>query len=177
MASNKSKATEAPKVEDWEHDFGGEDITQAEIGGWYNVELAKLKDEVCMGQFVGVKETTTDTGKSLNLLVRIDRPLHAVSGDPKSRPGTTIKIGNDDLENVVELPPGEVVAVGMRYAFDPFLDYVDTKGHVAFKPDQKVKLKGGRTMWKFKMRVKGKKGPRPKLSSQPTPGENDDIPF
>jgi hypothetical protein len=60
-----------------------------------------------------------------------------------------------------EFAPGDVIAVQETAAMRGLRDYVVHSGNVAIKVLSKIKLSGGRTMWKLDVKASGKKAPLP----------------
>lgn len=158
----------AEKVEEKDEFEGFEDQTTPEIDGWYKPELAynasKKMGQIVHARVVGRITIENDDGERDVVLVKVFSPVKAQS--------------TEEDRKEIELKKGDVLAVGIRYNLKELLSYVEHRGEVKFAATEKVKLKGGRTMWKFKFGGKGKK------SAPPAPraltgrdGESGELPF
>ena len=56
---------------------------------------------------------------------------------------------------------GALIGIGIRHKLREILNYVEHRGEVFVKPVEQKKIGGGRRMWEFVVRCKGKKAPPP----------------
>ena len=61
----------------------------------------------------------------------------------------------------VQVPAGSVLGVGMRFGLQELLCYVEKQGLVYAKALNKMKLKGGRSKWNWKINADKKKRTAP----------------
>ncbi len=150
--------------------FGGgfEDQSTPEIDGWYKPEIGydktKKLGQIVQGKIVGRIVIEDDNGDRDVVIVKVRQPVKAQ--DP------------EDKDKTIELKLGDCIGVGIRYNLRGLLEYVEHRGEVKFQATEKVNLKGGRTMWKFRYAGKGKKSapPAPAKTGEPK-SEGGELPF
>ena len=140
-------------------DTGGfDDMSRPEIDGWYSPEM---HPGTVAGTVVGRIEVADEDGDLRDVILL----------------ETAVPVTASVDKEPTLLPVGSVLGVGMRMDLKILLSYVEHKGKAIFKPIEKIKIKGGRTKWKFAISCKGQKSAPP----TPTPAQqgtsNGYIPF
>jgi hypothetical protein len=74
----------------------------------------------------------------------------------------------------IMLKKGQILGVGVREKIRDVLSYVEHHGQVWIKALSKENIGGGRTLWKFDAKCRGKKAPPPTPRMDKS---SDDIPF
>lgn len=140
-----TRAAVEPKF-DWD-----QEIAEPEIDGWYDAEHSG----VVIGQICGFKVINTVHGKQDVVIVALKGACKAMTKED----------GSNDLD-LTTLEPGKNIAIGIRSKLVPLLEYVETKAVIRLESTEKIKIKGGKTMWKFKIQAaKGsKKGAPPRAA-------------
>src|SRR5512136_622625 len=145
----------APNI-DW-----GEDISEPDIEGWHDPEITP----VVMGRIEGFKVIETDNGPSDCVIMRLLAPVKC-----KGNKGETI-----------DLAVNQTIGVFVRNKLTPLLEYVEFKNVMRIETDEKVPIKGGKTMWKFKIipAKNSKRGapPRQSIYTKTTRKDEPDIDF
>ena len=117
---------------------------------------------VCTGTLTGESEYPDSDGKMVGYwVIHTDRP--------------TIVVDNNDKEGHAA-PAGSMVYVNKRAQLEGFSDFIGTDEvvWVGFEPKRKANIKGGRTVWNFKVAIKPTGRKRPKLALS---AGNTDVPF
>lgn len=124
----------------------GEDISEPDIEGWHDPEVTP----VVMGRIEGFKVIETDNGPSDCVIMKLLAPVKC-----KGNKG-----------EVIDLTAGQTIGVFVRNKLAPLLEYVEFKNTLRIETDEKVPIKGGKTMWKFRIiPAKGsKRGAPPRQS-------------
>lgn len=119
--------SDSPPADDWE------EIDNLEIDGWWKPTEGQSVQGIISHSF----EIDNEDGTTRKVLVaRLTAPVDAeIEGD------------------LVQLKPGQVVGIGYRYNLRALFDYEKGTEFLAIAHGQ-AKLKGNRTMWTFKVRVK-----------------------
>lgn len=144
---------------DLEEPSGFVDGGTPDIDGWYKAE----KNRLIYGKIVGHMRINGENGLRDVICVKLRKPcIGFQQGDDKG----------------AELPAGSVLGVTVSADLKDALDYVEKQGEIWAYPQEKKKLKGGRTIWKYRQKYKGVKAPL-MASSAPSSstGDDDDIPF
>lgn len=140
---------EAPKDKDFK------EASQPDIDGWWKGE----EGLVFQGQIISHFTIEDGNNERDVVCVRLEKPTKA-------------RVGSGDDAKAVKLNAGQVLGVGISHKLQPMLEYVEHQGRVWCKAQNKVAIKGGRTMWNYDLRIKG-------LKAQPIkPAPTDDgAPF
>lgn len=153
-----SAAPNAPSqvdnVSDWTKELpeapegaGFLDETTPEIQGWWDVD-SKIQ---IWGTIAGAFQQENDDGSVRDtVIVKIKYPTMAVPAG---------KRGDDAKPEKFEA--GALIGIGIRHKLREILNYVEHRGEVFVKPVEQKKIGGGRRMWEFVVRCKGKKAPPP----------------
>ena len=137
---------QAEPVDEFDSEEGWEDLGTPEIDAWWHVSKgAVIQGEVCGRlKMPGIN----DDGVRDVVLVRL------------SRPAAGVQKGEQDP---TEYPAGKVLGVTCRHRLMPLLECVRNSCLVQVTAVDKRSLGGGRTMWNFKLRVKGERAVPPPL--------------
>jgi hypothetical protein len=160
--------TSSGSIEDWvksipEAPEGGGfiDETTPELEGWWDVESKVPIWGVIMGAF----EQEGDDGSVRDtVIVKIKYPTMAIPAGQR---------GDDAKAQKFEA--GALIGIGIRHKIREILNYVEHRGEVYVKPEQQKRIGGGRRMWEFTVRCKGKKAPPP--FRQRNPDNTSPVPF
>ena len=171
----KAEAPKEAKADaNTEPDGDWDDLGERPIDGWYRPEVGL----VVTGKVVGRTKMQQDNGERHVILIELTQPAKAV-----------VEGGTRKDPNFRELQPGEVIAVGLRHRIRDLIMCVKNNCMVWFRALEEKEIKNGRTVWEFKLKVKGKRArPDPIVQSLDdlmknidTPagadGGDDDIPF
>jgi hypothetical protein len=135
---------------------GYEESSIPDIDAWFR----PFDGAIVHGRIRGRIVITDDRDQPRDVvLIQLDRPVKAVLD-----------------EEEVTAEAGQVLAVGVRAKLTEMLYYVEHKGMVWFKVLGKQKLRGGREMWTFDLRFKGKKSTQP-IAATPRVAEDGNAPF
>lgn len=124
---------------------GARDVGTPDIQGWYKPE----SKSVVYGKIVGAigisqEERGVVSVRSV-VLIELERACDAIM----------------DKEEIT-MDPGQVLGLSVSAKLTELLHYVEGNGVVYIKPLEKVALKGGRSMWKFKVKIlSGKRSATP----------------
>jgi hypothetical protein len=123
--------------------MGNWDTLSYDIAGYWR----PIQGAVIMGTIRGTQvRAAIGGGTRLLYLVELAQPCQAwAAGD----------------EEASEFAAGDIIAVQETAAMRGLRDYVVHEGRVAIKVLAKVKLSGGRTMWKLDVKASGKKATLP----------------
>jgi len=156
-------AKKADAADDGDLFKGLEEVGTPDVDGWFKPE----EGLVFTGQLVGrIQIPNEDKTMRDAVLVKLSRPTKAT-------------IDGSEGET---LEAGKILAVGIRAKLIELLYYVEHKGTCAVRVLHKQKLKGGHTMWNFKIGVRGKKATPPPMISRAgaterSSNDGDEIPF
>jgi hypothetical protein len=136
------------------------DETTPELQGWWDVESKVQIWGVIAGAF---QQEGDDGGVRDTVIVKTKYPTMAV---PAGQRG-------DDAKAQM-FPAGSLIGIGIRHKLREILNYVEHRGEVFVKPLEQKRIGGGRRMWEFIVRCKGKKSPPPIRPQNPDVGR---VPF
>lgn len=145
--------------DDLANDFGGKEVVD-DVAGWVKAKVGLIVH----GKLKGHKY---DAGKeNYFFFVELMRPC-------------LIQTGKDDKDEPMfeELPIGSIVGMTERYKLKPLREYVDSEGEFLLMFTEKIKVGKGRTLWKQKLKIKGKRNPDYKPSRIEAELETDAEPF
>jgi hypothetical protein len=136
---------------------GLDDVSEPDIAGWFQpIDGA----EFC-GNALKVIQIDDDDGNPRDvLLVKLKAACATatLNGEP------------------VQVPAGSVLGVGMRFGLQELLCYVEKQGLVYAKALNKMKLKGGRSKWNWKINADKKKRSAPvAATARVAGGESSDT--
>jgi len=137
---NGKPATTNPEIEALIS--GLDDVSEPDIAGWFQPAEGA---EFC-GNAIKVIQIDDDDGNPRDvLLVKLKAPCAAatLNGEP------------------VTVDVGAVLGVGMRFGLQELLCYVEKQGLVYAQAINKMKLKGGRSKWNWKINADKKKRTAP----------------
>jgi hypothetical protein len=140
MATKSKNGTGAPEVSYEDFEKGLEDVGNPDVDGWYKPEKGSRFAGRVEGRFTIVDPSDEGSTRDV-VLVRLAVPTKAVLNDQE-----------------IQLGAGQVLAVGIRAKLGELLHFVDKRGKVMVECLGQQKIKGGRTMWQFK--VKGEAAKR-----------------
>lgn len=118
---------------------------------------------VCTGTLVGESSYPDSDGRMVGYwVIHTDRPTLVTSKDDKDPHAA---------------PAGSMVYVNKRAQLEGFAEFIGTDEvvWVGFEPKKKTSIKGGRTVWNFKVAIKptGRKRPKILLGA----GQGSEVPF
>lgn len=143
-AAKKTKpgTTDEPAVKAVPDEFdmrGFEDVTTPDIDGWYDPNTYK---GAVIGTMVGAFAIRGDNGTRTVAVLKLQKSAGAMVDGEEG-----------------ELEKGQHIGVGIRSKLGEIMYRVNNI--IYLKPTEKVKLKGGKTMWKFDLRAKGRRSDKP----------------
>lgn len=162
--SKTSSATATTASDPFADCYGGEppkgleSVGNPDIDGWWNPKAGLVFHGQICGHFT-IEDKKRNSTRDV-VLVKLARPTLAVESGS---------------ETPVKLEAGAVLAVGISYKLREMLSYVEHKGQVWAKTLEKSNIGGGQTMWKYDLRMQGKKAPPPVASA--ISSDDDGAPF
>ena len=121
---------------------GLDDVSEPDVAGWFQ----PATDAEFCGNPIKVIQIDDDEGNPRDVMfLKLKAPC------------ATATLNNE----IVTVPVGGVLAVGMRVGLQELLCYVEKQGLVYAKALNKMKLKGGRSKWNWKINADKKKRTAP----------------
>lgn len=153
MAAAKTETAPATAAADWPPK-GMKKLVTSSVDGWYEPVVG----EEFRGKVVSAfRIASSKEGMK-------DRDVVVVE---VSRPCSALGAGEKDKGKRVELRPGQLLGVGIRFQLVELLYYVEHQGTCAVKAVGKKSIGRGQNMWEFEVYVDGKRANPPQRVEAP----------
>lgn len=112
----------------------------SDVDGFYNEET----DPEIQGKVSSITEMQLAGRDTLVAVIILTAPCRAVTG-----------AGDEKKE--IELLPGQAVGVVIKHKLGDLPSFVDENCEVQIKAKDKIKVPGGKTMWRYAVRFRGRR--------------------
>lgn len=121
------------KEEDWK------DLV-TDVDAFYNEET----DPNIQGKVLSITEMTLANRQTQVAVLKLTAPAKAIKG-------------SKDAKETIELPTGGIIGVVLKHKLADLPSMVDNQCEVMIQALDKIEVKGGNTMWRYKLRFRGRR--------------------